>query len=62
MFACIFCPDDKSLVIVGEKSKKLELLGGFVEKAAVKLTWGKTVYRGTIVKIGGKRVKMIKET
>ena len=54
MFAVIYCPDDKSLVVMGEKSKKLKLIGCFKEKEHVKLTWGKTVYDGTIIRTGGK--------
>lgn len=55
MFACIFFYEDKSLSVVGEKSKKLELMESFKEGGKVKMNWGKVgMFSGCIVKVHGK--------
>lgn len=55
MFACIFFHEDKSLSVVGEKSKKLELMESFKEGGKVKMNWGKVgMFSGCIVKVHGK--------
>jgi hypothetical protein len=54
MFACIYCSEDKTLSVLGQKSKILIILGSWIVGEKVSMTWGKTVYDGTIVKIGGK--------
>lgn len=52
MFACIFFYEDKSLSVVGEKSKKLELMESFKEGGKVKMNWGKVgMFSGCIVKV-----------
>lgn len=51
-FACIFFYEDKSLSVVGEKSKKLELMESFKEGGKVKMNWGKVgMFSGCIVKV-----------
>lgn len=55
MFACIFFYEDKSLSVVGENSKKLELMESFKEGGKVKMNWGKVgMFSGCIVKVHGK--------
>ena len=54
MYVCVYCPEDKSLSVLGKNSKRLELHGELREKEEVKMTWGKNDYRGFIVKYGGK--------
>lgn len=44
--------EDKSLSVVGEKSKKLEVLESFKEGGKVKMNWGKSgMFSGCIVKV-----------
>ena len=54
MYACVYCSEDKSLSVLGQKSKKLKLLGSFDVNEQVNMTWSNLIYPGIIVKIGGK--------
>lgn len=55
VFVCIFFYEDKSLSVVGEKFKKLELMEFFKEGGKVKMNWGKFgMFFGCIVKVYGK--------
>ncbi|XP_062570672.1 uncharacterized protein LOC134232703 [Saccostrea cucullata] len=49
MFGCVFFHEDTSLSVVGEKSKRLELLGSFQEGEKVNMKWGKDIFSGVIV-------------
>ncbi|XP_056022461.1 uncharacterized protein LOC125667935 [Ostrea edulis] len=51
MFGCVFFHEDKSLSVVGEKSKRLELLGSFQEREKVNMKWGKDIFSGVIVHV-----------
>ncbi|XP_062566986.1 uncharacterized protein LOC134229283 isoform X2 [Saccostrea cucullata] len=53
MFGCVFFHEDTSLSVVGEKSKRLELLGSFQEGEKVNMKWGKDIFSGVIVYVHG---------
>ena len=54
MFSCIYSPTDNSLTVIGKEDKKLTLLGEWKDHEKTEMKWGKKVYEGTIIKIGGK--------
>lgn len=63
MFACIFFNEDASLSVVGKNNKSLKLLSDDWEpRGKVEMYWpGKvagqrSLYHGTIIKVGGKSV------
>ena len=54
MYACVYCAVDRTLSVLGQKSKKLELLGKFAVNERVNMTWSSRTFSGIIVKVGGK--------
>ncbi|XP_060589549.1 uncharacterized protein LOC132744786 [Ruditapes philippinarum] len=51
MFACIFFEEDKSLSVVNECDKSLEMLHSFKSNESVRMKWGRKIYNGTIVNV-----------
>lgn len=56
MFACIFFEEDSSLTVVNQKDKALNVQNGFTPNEKVSMKWGKKVYNGVIIKVGGKYI------
>ena len=59
MFACIYFREDNSMSVVGEKSKRLQLLGDFKAGENVKMLWGQNLFNGTFVQIHGEYISHV---
>ena len=53
MFSCLFFTEDRSLSVVGRDDNNLTVLKEWKPKESVEMTWGKKLFHGTIIKIGG---------